>query len=115
MYHIPNLRSLRAEGRISQYQLARSANVSTVTISRIENDLDCQIGTAQRIISALNGLYFGHTQQPLRLGDHVFYRVHGVEAELFDEEEVVTIEDDEPPEEPSLGPGTIFLPTPDGF
>jgi DNA-binding XRE family transcriptional regulator len=48
-----NLRKLREALMISKAELARKANISTVTITRIEQGRGCRIETKRKIILAL--------------------------------------------------------------
>ncbi|MBW1958707.1 MAG: helix-turn-helix transcriptional regulator [Deltaproteobacteria bacterium] len=48
-----NLRKLRESLMISKAELARKANISTVTITRIEQGRGCRIETKRKIILAL--------------------------------------------------------------
>ena len=48
-----NLRELRESLMISKAELARKANVSTVTITRIEQGRACRIDTKRKIVLAL--------------------------------------------------------------
>ena len=47
------LRKIRKSMMISKAELARRANISPMTVARIENDLPCRIETKLKIISAL--------------------------------------------------------------
>ncbi|MGD2150620.1 MAG: helix-turn-helix transcriptional regulator [Desulfobacterales bacterium] len=48
-----NLKKLRESLMISKAELARKANISTVTITRIEQGRGCRIETKRKIILAL--------------------------------------------------------------
>ena len=48
-----SLRKIRESMMISKAELARRANISPMTVARIEKDLPCRIETKLKIISAL--------------------------------------------------------------
>jgi DNA-binding XRE family transcriptional regulator len=48
-----NVQRLREEQLLTKAELARKAGVSPLTISRIENGLDCRVDTKRKIILAL--------------------------------------------------------------
>lgn len=47
------LKKIREARLISKSELARDAEVSTVTIDRIEKGYDCRVATKRRILKAL--------------------------------------------------------------
>jgi DNA-binding XRE family transcriptional regulator len=47
------LRKVREELLMSKAELARAANVSPITITRIENGLPCRVETKRKILLAL--------------------------------------------------------------
>lgn len=47
------LKRIRESRLISKSELARDAEVSTITIDRIEKGYDCRIATKERILEAL--------------------------------------------------------------
>ncbi len=52
--HAPNnVQRLREEQLLTKAELARKAGISPLTISRIENGLDCRVDTKRKIILAL--------------------------------------------------------------
>ncbi len=48
-----NLKQMRAKAMLSKAELARKAGISTLTITRIEQGMDCRMETKRRIILAL--------------------------------------------------------------
>ncbi len=48
-----NVQRLREEQLLTKAELARKAGISPLTISRIENGLDCRVDTKRKIILAL--------------------------------------------------------------
>ncbi len=48
-----NVQRLREEQLLTKAELARKAGISPLTISRIENGLDCRVDTKRKIIFAL--------------------------------------------------------------
>jgi DNA-binding XRE family transcriptional regulator len=48
-----NVQRLREEQLLTKAELARKAGISPLTISRIENGLDCRVDTKRKIIIAL--------------------------------------------------------------
>ena len=48
-----NLQRLREEQLLTKAELARKAGISALTVSRIENGLDCRVDTKRKIIFAL--------------------------------------------------------------
>lgn len=48
-----NVQRLREEQLLTKAELARKAGVSPLTVSRIENGLDCRVDTKRKIILAL--------------------------------------------------------------
>jgi DNA-binding XRE family transcriptional regulator len=48
-----NLKQIRAKAMLSKAELARKAAVSALTITRIEQGMDCRMDTKRRIIQAL--------------------------------------------------------------
>jgi len=65
--HPNNVRRIRKELLLSQAELARRANVSVLTIDRVEKGFGCRMDTKRKILDALG----------LSLGDRV--RVFGEE------------------------------------
>jgi DNA-binding XRE family transcriptional regulator len=47
------LKQIRESLLMSKAELAREANVSPITISRIENDMPCRMDTKRKILLAL--------------------------------------------------------------
>ena len=66
--HPNNVRQMRIERMMSKAELARRANVSVLTIDRVEKGYGCRMDTKRKILGALG----------LSLGDRV--RVFGEEA-----------------------------------
>ena len=54
---INNLKIIREQRLISKTELAREAEISLVTLDRIEKGYDCRLSTKRKIIEAL-GLTF---------------------------------------------------------
>jgi len=48
-----SLKKIRESLMMSKSELARKANVSPITIARIENGFDCRLETKRKIIKAL--------------------------------------------------------------
>jgi len=48
-----SLKRVREARMMSKAELAREANVSPITISRIENGMECRVETQRKIILAL--------------------------------------------------------------
>ena len=48
-----NVQRLREEQLLTKAELARKAGISPLTVSRIENGLDCRVDTKRKIILAL--------------------------------------------------------------
>jgi DNA-binding XRE family transcriptional regulator len=48
-----NVQRLREEQLLTKAELARKAGISPLTITRIENGLDCRVDTKRKIILAL--------------------------------------------------------------
>ena len=48
-----SLKRIRESRMMSKAELAREANVSPITISRIENGMECRVETQRKIILAL--------------------------------------------------------------
>jgi DNA-binding XRE family transcriptional regulator len=48
-----NVRKLRMERMMSKAELARRANVSTLTIDRVERGMSCRMDTKRKILEAL--------------------------------------------------------------
>ena len=48
-----SLKRIREARMMSKAELAREANVSPITISRIENGMECRVETQRKIILAL--------------------------------------------------------------
>jgi DNA-binding XRE family transcriptional regulator len=48
-----NVQRLREEQLLTKAELARKAGISALTVSRIENGLDCRVDTKRKIIIAL--------------------------------------------------------------
>ena len=48
-----NLKQIRAKALLSKAELARKAGVSVLTISRIEQGMDCRMDTMRKVIQAL--------------------------------------------------------------
>ena len=48
-----NVQRLREEQLLTKAELARKAGISPLTVSRIENGLDCRVDTQRKIILAL--------------------------------------------------------------
>ncbi|MDW8362910.1 MAG: helix-turn-helix transcriptional regulator [Myxococcales bacterium] len=48
-----NLRKLRLEKMVSKAELARRANVSVLTIDRVEKGFGCRVDTKRKILEAL--------------------------------------------------------------
>ena len=48
-----NVQRLREDQLLTKAELARKAGISPLTISRIENGLDCRVDTKRKIILAL--------------------------------------------------------------
>ncbi len=48
-----NLKLIRAKSLMSKAELARKANVSVLTITRIEEGKECRVDTKRKIIQAL--------------------------------------------------------------
>ena len=48
-----NLKQLRAKALLSKAELARKAQVSVLTITRIEQGMDCRMDTMRKVIQAL--------------------------------------------------------------
>jgi DNA-binding XRE family transcriptional regulator len=48
-----NVQRLREEQLLTKAELARKAGISPLTITRIENGLDCRVDTKRKIIIAL--------------------------------------------------------------
>jgi DNA-binding XRE family transcriptional regulator len=48
-----NVRKLRIDRMMSKAELARSANLSVLTIDRVEKGFGCRIGTKRKILEAL--------------------------------------------------------------
>ena len=65
--HPNNVRKLRIESMLSKAELARRANLSVLTIDRVEKGYGCRMDTKRKILGALG----------LSLGDRV--RVFGEE------------------------------------
>lgn len=59
---INNLKIFREKGLISKTELAREAEISLVTLDRIEKGYDCRLSTKRKIIEAL-GLDFEDTKE----------------------------------------------------
>lgn len=58
MSHIPKLKKLRAEARLSQARLARLADVDRATVSAAENGKNCQELKCRMIMDGLNKGHF---------------------------------------------------------
>lgn len=56
MPHIPSLKTLRLKARLSQAQLARSANVDAQTVARAENGYFAQDVKCAAVVEALNAV-----------------------------------------------------------
>lgn len=67
-----NLRRLREELLLTKAELARKAGISPLTVTRVENGLDCRVDTKRKIILALGlspadkAKVFGRPAQPRR-------------------------------------------------
>ena len=48
-----NLKKIRITDLLSKAELARKAGVSVLTISRIEDGMDCRMDTKRKVIQAL--------------------------------------------------------------
>jgi len=48
-----NLKKIRESLLISKIELAKNANISPLTIKRIEEGLPCRVGTKRKILHAL--------------------------------------------------------------
>ncbi|MCL4557209.1 MAG: helix-turn-helix domain-containing protein [Deltaproteobacteria bacterium] len=48
-----NLKQLRSKALMSKAELARKANISVLTITRIEQGKECRVDTKRKIIQAL--------------------------------------------------------------
>ncbi len=48
-----NLKQLRAKALLSKAELARKAGVSVLTITRIEQGMECRMDTMRKVIQAL--------------------------------------------------------------
>ena len=48
-----NLKKIRESLMMSKAELARKANISPITITRIENGMPCRMETKQKIVLAL--------------------------------------------------------------
>jgi DNA-binding XRE family transcriptional regulator len=48
-----SLKKVRESLMMSKAELARKANISPITISRIENDMPCRVETKRKILLAL--------------------------------------------------------------
>ncbi len=59
---INNLKIFREKRLISKTELAREAEISLVTLDRIEKGYDCRLSTKRKIIEAL-GLDFEDTKE----------------------------------------------------
>jgi len=51
--HTNHLKEIRESRMMSKAELARKANVSPITIARIENGMPCRMETKRKIILAL--------------------------------------------------------------
>ena len=49
-----NLKTIREQRLISKTELARDAEISLVTLDRIEKGYDCRLATKRKILEALN-------------------------------------------------------------
>ena len=49
-----NLKTIRVKRLISKTELAREAEISLVTLDRIEKGYDCRLATKRKILEALN-------------------------------------------------------------
>ena len=49
-----NLKTIREKRLISKTELAREAEISLVTLDRIEKGYDCRLATKRKILEALN-------------------------------------------------------------
>lgn len=49
-----NLKTIREQRLISKTELAREAEISLVTLDRIEKGYDCRLATKRKILEALN-------------------------------------------------------------
>ena len=49
-----NLKTIREKRLISKTELARDAEISLVTLDRIEKGYDCRLATKRKILEALN-------------------------------------------------------------
>ena len=48
-----NLKQIRNKALLSKAELARKAGISVLTISRIEDGMDCRLDTKRKVIQAL--------------------------------------------------------------
>lgn len=48
-----NLKLIRTRALMSKAELARKANISVLTITRIEQGMECRVDTKRKIIQAL--------------------------------------------------------------
>ena len=48
-----NLKQIRAKALLSKAELARKAGVSVLTITRIEQGMECRMDTMRKVIQAL--------------------------------------------------------------
>ncbi len=48
-----NLKQIRSKALMSKAELARKANISVLTITRIEQGKECRVDTKRKIIQAL--------------------------------------------------------------
>ena len=48
-----NLKQIRAKALLSKAELARKAEVSVLTITRIEQGMECRMDTMRKVIQAL--------------------------------------------------------------
>lgn len=48
-----NLKLIRTKALMSKAELARKANISVLTITRIEQGMECRVDTKRKIIQAL--------------------------------------------------------------
>ena len=65
MAHIPKLKRLRTEAKLSQARLARLADVDRNTVSACENGKVCQEIKCHMIIDGLNIAYYNKLMRPL--------------------------------------------------
>jgi predicted transcriptional regulator len=53
MINLNNLKQIRAKVMLSKAELARKAGVSVLTITRVEQGMECRMETKRKILQAL--------------------------------------------------------------